>query len=104
MGEREGLVFSLTFSPDGQTLAAGTVKGEVELWDVASGRRRSLLRGHSGGVWGLAFAPDVQTLAYGSDDGTVRIWDTRPAQDITPSRAAFGPANGSRAFDCSIPR
>jgi WD40 repeat protein len=74
MGEREELVLSLAFSPDGRTLAAGTGRGEVELWDVASGRRRSTLRGHTGGVWALVFAPDGQTLFSGGDDDTVRAW------------------------------
>ena len=75
MGERAGSVFSLTFSPDGRALAAGTALGGVELWDVATGRRRSVLRGHRGGVWGLEFAPDGRTLYTGGDDGTVRVWD-----------------------------
>ena len=37
LGDREGLILSLTFSPDGRTLAAGTGSGEIELWDVATG-------------------------------------------------------------------
>jgi WD40 repeat protein len=75
MAGDEGAVFSLTFSPDGRTLAAGTVGGAVELWDVASGRRRSVLGGHSGGIWALEFAPDGRTLFSGGNDGTVRVWD-----------------------------
>jgi WD40 repeat protein len=71
MGECGGVVYRLTFSPDGRALAAATVRGEVELWDVASGRRRSVLRGHSGGVWGLVFAPDGRALFTGGPDGTV---------------------------------
>ena len=41
LGGREE-VLSLASAPDGQTLAASTAKGEIELWDVASGQRRAL--------------------------------------------------------------
>ena len=59
---------SLSFSPDGRTLAAGLWGGPSILWDAGSGAR---LRTLDGGC--VAFSPDGRTLASG-DGGTIRIW------------------------------
>jgi WD40 repeat protein len=75
LGHREGQVMNVTFSPDGRTLAAGTARGEIELWDVASRQLRSVLHGHSSSIRDLVYAPDGRTLFSASDDGTVRIWE-----------------------------
>jgi WD40 repeat protein len=67
-------VTCLVFSPDGKTLATGNMDGTVELWDVATGRLRDTLRGHSKAVYCLAFTPDGKILASGSIDTTVKVW------------------------------
>ena len=56
-----GAVYRLSFSPDGQTLAA-TVSGAdgVRLWDVAT---RTLRHTLSGAVPPMSFSPDSKTLA-----------------------------------------
>src|SRR5262249_46183867 len=70
---------SLTFSPDSKTLAAGLFGGQAQLWDVATGEPRQLLKGHRGRVEGVAFSPDGTRLATGSVDSTILIWDlTKP--------------------------
>ena len=73
-------VRSLAFTPDGAYLAAAGGNNQVvpiRIWDVASGREVSSLRGHSGIVWGVAFSPDGQTLASVSSDATAKVWDWR---------------------------
>jgi eukaryotic-like serine/threonine-protein kinase len=56
-------VLSVTFSPDAATLASGG-RGEVRLWDVATGR--VLLRSAVGdGIADLAFSPDGRRLCCG---------------------------------------
>lgn len=71
--------YSLAFSPDGKTLATGNTssldKGDVLLWDVATGNNIMIFKGHRGTVWSVAFSPDGKTLASGSSDKTVRLWD-----------------------------
>src|SRR5262249_43242926 len=69
------LIWSLSFSPDGRTLATASWDGTVKLWEVASGRERATLRGHTGPVWSVTFLPDGRTLASGGKDGLVRLWD-----------------------------
>jgi WD40 repeat protein/transcriptional regulator with XRE-family HTH domain len=70
-----GDILSVTFSPNGQFLAAGTSNGEIWLYSLQRETLRRTLRGHTDGVWSVAFSPDGQLLASGSDDQTVRLWD-----------------------------
>ena len=66
---------SVKYSPDGNMIATGNSDGTVHLWDVATGRLRSILRGHTGDVNSVAFSPDGNAIASASDDSTVRLWD-----------------------------
>ena len=67
---------SVSFSPDGVTLASGGqhVNNAVRLWDVKTGEPKRILTGHTDRVQGVAFSPEGKTLASGSDDGTVLVW------------------------------
>jgi WD40 repeat protein len=65
----------LSFSPDGRTLAIGGHDRCVRLWDVPTGVRRAILRGHRDWITSLAFSPDGRMLASGGSDHAVRLWD-----------------------------
>ena len=71
---------SVTFSPDGSTLASGGWNRTVHLWEVASGQLKVALTGHSERVSSVAFSPDGLTLASGSLDKTLRLWDVASGQ------------------------
>ncbi|HET7852867.1 MAG TPA: WD40 repeat domain-containing protein [Candidatus Methylomirabilis sp.] len=66
-------VYSVAFSADGKILAS-TYQNTIRLWDVASGRRVAVLRGHSRGVSSIAVSSDGTRLVSGGLDGTVLIW------------------------------
>ena len=68
-------VYSVSFSPDGATLASGSEDSTVRLWAVATGEPIATLEGHTDGVNSVSFSPDGATLASGSEDGTILLWD-----------------------------
>ena len=78
------IIFSLSFSPDGRTLATGSWDGTVRLWDVSTGEElRKILTVGPWGVSSVSFSPDGDTLATGSSFGTVLLWEVEPAR-VTP--------------------
>ncbi len=84
-----GLVRSMAFSPDRQTLASGhrldSKDYVIGLWDVNTGTLRHTLTGHTGEISSLCFSPDGQTLASGNGlswwtelgitEHTIQLWD-----------------------------
>ncbi len=68
-------VLSVTFSPDGQHVAAANMMGEVQVWNVVTGQQVTQFKSsdftswgiiksphYCGGIYGLAFAPDGESL------------------------------------------
>jgi len=76
-----GDIMSVTFSPDGKTLAAASYHGWVGLWDTATGQDQALFRNLLGLVSALTFSPDGQTLAVGGAEGQVLLWDVPLRQE-----------------------
>ena len=65
---------SLDFDPSGSRIATAGPEG-VEIWNVESGTRASVLEGQSGGVTDVAFSPDGSRVATASNDGMVRLFE-----------------------------
>jgi WD40 repeat protein len=70
----KGPIMCVCFSPDGRTLATGSIDHSVKLWSLASQQEVATLEGHTGAVSGLAFSSDGTVLASCSEDKTIRLW------------------------------
>ena len=71
-----GEVSSLSFAPDGKTIASsGSGDNNVYIWDVSTGESLKTLRCRSSDVNSVSFAPDGRKIACASSTGTVRLWD-----------------------------
>ena len=73
-------VFSVAFSPGGQTLATAERDG-VLLWDVATWQQTGGLR-YEGSLRTVAFSPDQRTLAVANGAGSVLLWNTETREPI----------------------
>ncbi|AFY34643.1 NB-ARC domain-containing protein [Calothrix sp. PCC 7507] len=73
--ETLGGVLGVAFSPDGKTLVAGDVMGELRLWQVSNLQPLLTIVAHQGWIWSLAFSPDGKYVFTGSADCTVKQWD-----------------------------
>ena len=90
-----GLIFCVTFNPDGNILAAGTSEGTVLLWNIIQKKLSGQpLRGHSDAVSSVVFSSDGKLLASGSADKTTILWDVAIGQPIgKPLKGHFGEVN-----------
>jgi WD40 repeat protein len=83
--ERPGKLTDAGLSPDGKTLVVLGDESELELWDLASGKKRGTIA-IPGGVAGRAeFSPDSRVLAVTGD--ALTIWSSETLKQV-----ATGPA------------
>ena len=84
-------VSSLSYSPNGATLASAGRDNTVRLWDVATGQLRATFMGHGGPAYFSSFSPDGATLASADgDDRTVRLWDVGTGQLMATLEGFYG--------------
>lgn len=103
----ETAVLAMAFSPDSQTLAVGTLSGDVALWKVATGScLRRIPKAHAGAIASLHFAPDGLSLLTAGYDGALRLYSLRtgallrqfPGQGEAPVYGCLLAAEGRRAL------
>src|SRR5438552_2322914 len=73
-------VLAVSFSPDGKTLASGSLDG-IKLWDVSTGKEQATLDGRMDRVGSLSFSPDGKTLAEGNDGNAIILWDVATGKE-----------------------
>ncbi len=73
---------SISFAPDGRTLASSERAGVIKVWDASPLEEPARLRGHSDFVRAVGVFPDGRRLASTGRDGTIRIWDVAARREI----------------------
>jgi eukaryotic-like serine/threonine-protein kinase len=91
----------VTFSPDGERLAAAGSDEVIRIWETASGKLLRTLRWHAASIWGLAFSSDGQQLASTSTDGTARVWNIEAPPSPAFSRLSSYPPTPCRLAFCA---
>ena len=78
--ETLGNVWSVAFSPDGATLAAGDTAGTIHLWNVLDSQKILTCEGHQHWVCEVAFSRGGDLIVSGSGDNTVKIWNANTGE------------------------
>ena len=68
-------VTSVSFSPDGKTLASASHDNTIKIWNLTDKKLLQTLTGHKDWVLGVSFSPDGKTIASASADKTVKLWN-----------------------------
>ncbi|KFE67329.1 putative serine/threonine-protein kinase pkwA [Hyalangium minutum] len=71
---------ALSFSPDGQWLAAGRLDGRILLYASATGSAQPLLGGHDAPVTAVSFSGDGRSFATADERGGVWLWELSSGQ------------------------
>ncbi len=94
-GDIEGQVACAVLSPDRQTVALGLNSGDIQFWDLATGRFVTIANAHPGGVASLVFSPGGDKLVSGGRDKSVAVWDV-------PSRTKLDSSFEHRGSVCAL--
>jgi WD40 repeat protein/transcriptional regulator with XRE-family HTH domain len=68
-------VLATALSPDGRVLVTGGTGSRMRLWDVATGKGRTVFAAQADVVVSLALSPDGHTFASAGADGKLQLWD-----------------------------
>jgi WD40 repeat protein len=77
----EGVIRSVTFSPDSRRLASCSDDRTVRVWQIDSGACL-VLGGHTDEVFAVAFHPDGRRLASAGRDRAVWLWDLVRGEEV----------------------
>jgi WD40 repeat protein len=73
-------VYSVSFSPDGQSIVSGSDDKTIRVWLVESGELVRTLEGHTDWVTSVSFSPDGQSILSKDYSDKKRVWDVTTGQ------------------------
>jgi WD40 repeat protein len=91
-GHHGALINSITWSPDGNSIASGDIHGQIRVWDTASGTTAlTCQKDGTGSVSSVAWSPDSTSLLAGYANMLV-IWDAQSGKSTFTTTRLTGPA------------
>ncbi|NET58947.1 MAG: protein kinase [Symploca sp. SIO2E6] len=83
---------AVAFGLDGQLLASGSKRGEIQIWTLPKKTQPCRLMGHSDGISCVAFSPDRQIFVTVGQDGTIKLWELKTGKllDVYPPHSKVG--------------
>jgi small GTP-binding protein len=72
LGHRDKIT-RIAWSPRGDTLATPSLDGDILLWDLEKGEKRTLFRGNRNAIFCVTWSPDGQRIALATDDNIIRL-------------------------------
>ena len=93
----QSAINSIAFSPDGQTIIAGTENNRIYIWNIANQPKIvKTLTGHSDSIKAVTVSPDGKLIASAGYDNTIKLWtmqgellQTIKAHDLAITSLAF---------------
>lgn len=71
-----GDLYSMVFSPSGDTLVAAGLDTDIRLWDARTGELKRVIEDMKLAMFDLTYSPDGKYLATAGADRTIYLWDT----------------------------
>jgi serine/threonine protein kinase/WD40 repeat protein len=90
-------VHSVSFSPDGRRIAAGSGNKEaIKLWDLGSYEEVLTLEGTGSSFNGTTFSPDGNVLGSMNNNGVLHLWTAPSWEQITAAEKAPTPSENRK--------
>lgn len=75
--------YALMFDFSGETLAVGTGKKDIQLWDVNTQKRVRIIKtSHKHVICKIAFSPDGNLIASGDAGGGIHVWNSKTGKHV----------------------
>lgn len=86
-----GVIWSLDFAPDGHSLVYGGDDGgeksvRLSIWDLQTGRDRSIATSHADHIHGVAWSPNGKLIVTGAMDNTLKLFRTATGEELATMR------------------